>query len=63
VEHGEVRILPNLAAHKDPAESIHPTVRAFDDPASRFHARLAFQFLLFFASASQMKRETRRNSD
>jgi hypothetical protein len=63
VEHGEVRVLSNLPAHKNSAESIHPTVRAFDNPASRFHAGLALQFLLLFASASQMQRETRRDSD
>jgi hypothetical protein len=63
VEHGEVRILSNLPPHKDAAESIHPTVRAFDYQESRSHARLTFQLLLLFASASQVKREARCNSD
>ena len=45
-----------LPPRQDAAEAVHPTVGAFHDPSSGLEARLAFERLGLFATASDMSR-------
>ena len=44
-------------AHEDAAEAVHPTVRAFHDPASGLEARLLLEGLRLFSPRTDMRGE------
>ena len=63
MEHCEVGVGAFLPAGEDAAEAIQPRVGAFDDPATRAEAGLAFDRLRFFATAADVGGERKLRAE
>ena len=59
MKHGEVGVGAFLPADEDAAETIQPGVGAFDDPAARAEAGLAFDRLRLFATPADVGGESK----
>ena len=63
MEHLDVGIGSLLPAHEDSAEAIHPTVSAFDDPASSAKSGSTLDSLRFFAARLDVCGELKRSNE
>src|SRR5438552_17620344 len=56
MEHGQIVLDLFVPADQDTAKAVHPTVSAFDHPASGLEADLSFERLRLFTSGSNVQR-------
>jgi hypothetical protein len=63
MEHDDVSVGTFLPADEDPAEAIHPTVRAFDDPARSAESGATLDGLRLFSASFDVRSEFERGND